>query len=186
MVDAQLGRQRRDHFDETTRDHGDGEPEPLQGAHEGPGSRRQPDRGPHLVEYRVGQPGEGRHPGVQTRREIQFATHRRLGHGGHLGLAAGMAGEQLDDLVLDQGAVDIHDDEAPTPAGQARGRDGDIDTGAGRGKRDLATQRPQIGAGDVELDRGDGVTGEAPDPVDVGAVPGEPVGEQGHMGRPQR
>ena len=46
------------------------------------------------------------------------------------GLAAGVGGEQLDDLVLDEGGVDVHDDQAPSAAGEAGGRARDVDSSA--------------------------------------------------------
>ena len=65
---------------------------------------------------------EGGDPLAQALGEVELAAHRALGDRGHLGLAAGVAGEQLDDLVLDEGGVDVHDDEPASAPGQARRR----------------------------------------------------------------
>ena len=59
---------------------------------------------------------------MQALGEVELAAHRRLGDGGDLrGSRPAWLGEQLDDLVLDQGGVDVHDDEAAPAPGQAAG-----------------------------------------------------------------
>ena len=99
----------------------------------------------------------------------------RSGDGGDLGLAAGMLGEELDDLVLDEGRVDVHDDQPAPAAGQPTGRDGDVRRRGTLASRRAARAGPvDVGAGDVELHRRDRVPGEPSDPVDVGAVSGDP------------
>ena len=45
-------------------------------------------------------------------------------------------------------------------------------------ERELAAQGGDVGAGDVELDRGDGVARQPADAVDVGAVGGDPGGDR--------
>ena len=95
-----------------------------------------------------------------------------------------MLGEQLDDLLLDEGRVDVHDDEAAAAAGQAGRGHGDVDADSvrpparGRARRS-ATSAP----GDVELDGRHGVARQPPDAVDVGAVVGDRRGDGGDVVR---
>ena len=100
--------------------------------------------------------------------------------------AAGVRGEHLDDLALDQRGVDVHHDQPHAAAEQVRGLDGDVDALAGGL---LDQRRPQpvgVGAGDVQVDRGDRVARHPLDPVDVGARVGDPAGDRGHRRRLER
>ena len=101
--------------------------------------------------------------------------HRGVGDPSDLLQAAGPLGEHLDDLALDQGGVDVHDDQ-PQPVTQQVGRlHGDVDLVAGRL---LGQQQPQpllVDTGDVQVDRGDGVARHPLDPVDVAADVGDPA-----------
>ena len=103
---------------------------------------------------RRGSPARQRHPLVQAGREVELAAHGPLGDRGDLlGAAPACVGEQLDDLVLDQGRVDVHDDEPAAAPGQAGGRDGDVDAVRGRGLGDSSRRRTSTSStGDVELD----------------------------------
>ena len=82
-------------------------------------------------------------------------------------------GEELDDLVLDEGGVHVHDDE-PAPAPRQPGR-GHRDVGA-HGVRDqgeVVAQVGDVGARDVELHGRHGVARQAADAVDVRPVLGD-------------
>ena len=65
MLDTQLLGQRPDHLDEPARDQTDGETEILQRGDERPRAGGEPDRLPHLVEDRRGQPAQRGDPLVQ-------------------------------------------------------------------------------------------------------------------------
>ena len=152
-------------------------PEPLQRAHQGARTGRQPYGGTHLVQDAHREPGEGGHPGAQALGEVEVATHGGRGHLGDLGLRAGVPGQQVDHLVLDQGGVHVHDHQPATAAGQSGRGDGDVDPANGRLECELGAQGRQVSARDVELDRGDRVSRQPPDPVDVGAVRRDPCGD---------
>ena len=85
----------------------------------------------HLVERRGVDALEQRDPRAQRLLEVELAAHRRLGDPGDLGLAAGVRGEHLDHLALDQGGVDVHHDQPHAAAQQVGGLDGDVDALAG-------------------------------------------------------
>ena len=59
--------------------------------------------------------------------EVELAAHRRLGHAGDLDLLAGVGGEHLDDLALDEGGVDVHHDQPDAAAVQGVALDGEVD-----------------------------------------------------------
>ena len=84
----------------------------------------------HLVHHRGVQPLQQRHARVQRLLEVQLAAHRGRRHLGDLVLAAGVRGEQLDDLVLDERRVDVHDDQALRPAVQPGRHDRHVDADA--------------------------------------------------------
>ena len=71
------------------------------------------------------------------------------------------AARQLDHFVLDQGRVDVHDDEASAAASRAGEGDRDVDPVHVGLQRELAPQRQHVGTGDVELHGRDGVAREA-------------------------
>ena len=91
----------------------------------------------------------------------------------------GVLGQQLDDLVLDERGVDVHDDEAAAAAGQPGRGDGDVGADLVRHHGQVLAQVADVGARDVELDGRDGVARQPPDAVDVGAV----LGDRGSDGR---
>ena len=171
MVDAELAGELADDLDEPAGDHGDHEAEPLEGADQGPGAGGEPNLGADLVEdASAGRPGEDGDALAQRLGEVELPAHRALGDRGDLCLAAGVGREQLDDLLLDQGRVDVHDDEAAPAPGQAGGRPPRCRRPARRPPARARGAARDVRAGDVELDGRDGVAGEPPDAVDVGAV----------------
>ena len=89
----------------------------------------------------------------------------------------GVRGDELDDLVLDEGGVDVHDDEPGTAPRQPGRGDRDVTPGLGRDEGEVAAQRRHVGAGDVELDRRHGPARQPADAVDVRAVPGDRPGD---------
>lgn len=135
--------------------------------------RRRPAR-------RGGRPARGGSPRSPARRAW------RPGDLGDLVQAAGVLGEQLDDLALDEGGVDVHDDQPLGAPVQAALLDGDVDLLLGGLDGEPGAQRVRVGAGDVHLDAGDGVLREPLDAVDVGAVGGDPAGDPGHGGGLER
>ena len=97
-----------------------------------------------------------------------------------------MRREQLDDLLLDEGRVDVEDDEAAATAGQAARCDRDVDALRRGDERELGAQGRHVGAGDVELDGRHGVARQPTDAVDVGAVVGDPGRDEGDGVRAER
>lgn len=126
------------------------------------GSVGGPD-GPHHVRHDAhGQPRERLDARVQRGGEVELTAHRPLRHLGDLGLAAGVGGEQLDDLLPDQRGVHVRHHEGRRRGGDRRRHREHVPPGARlRGRRPL-------------------VRGEAPAQQ---AVVGEPFGVVGHAGR---
>src|SRR5690606_17462566 len=129
------------------------------------------------------EPGEQRDPLAQGALEVELAAHGGLGDLGDLVEAAGVLGEQLDDLALDEGGVDVHDDEPLGAPVQAALLDGDVDLLLGGLGGQRGAERVGVGAGDVHLDAGDGILREPLDAVDVGAVRGDAARDARHRGR---
>ena len=186
VVDAELGRQHADDLDEAAAHQAHREAQAPQGAHEGARSGRQHHLFAHLVQHGCREAGERGHPGPQRLLEVELAGHGPGGHLGDLGLATAVGREQLDDLLLDEGRVDVEHHEPAAAPGQAAGRHGDVDPDRGRGQRELAAQRRHVGTRDVELDRRHGVARQPSDAVDVGAVLADAAGDQRHGIRPER
>ena len=59
--------------------------------------------------------------------EVQFTPHRGLGDLGDGCVRTGPGGQHLDDLALDQGGVDVEDDEPLGPPRQAVVLERDVD-----------------------------------------------------------
>ena len=91
------------------------------------------------------------------------------------GCVAAVGGQQLDDLALDQGRVDVHHDQPHRAAQQAGRLDRDVDALRGRLEREQGAEPVGVGAGDVQVDGGDRVARHPLDPVDVGAAVGDPA-----------
>ena len=112
MVDAQPLGQRHHDLLETSRD----DPHPaaacvqrlnelgraLSGAH----------LGQDLREDSLGDTGQRRHPLAQGGREVQLAAHRSGRDLGDQLVGSGALGDELDDLLLDEGGVHVHDQQA--------------------------------------------------------------------------
>jgi hypothetical protein len=116
---------------------------------------------------------------VQRLLEVQFSPHGGRRHLGDLVLAAGVRGEELDDLVLDERGVHVHDDEALGPPVQPRRDHRDIDAQGRRLGHQGGPQRLRLRTGHGELDGRHGVLGQPEDTVDVAAGPGDPGGDRG-------
>src|SRR5690606_32095795 len=129
---------------------------------------------------------EQRDPAAQRLLEVEFAAHRLGGDPGDLVGAAGVLGEQLDDLALDQRGVDVHHDQVLGAALQAGGLQGDVDLLGGRLGGEVAAEPLRVGAGDLQLDGGDRVAGQPLDPLDVGAGAGDRGGDRAQRARAQR
>ena len=109
-----------------------------------------------------------------------------VGDPGDLLLAAGARGEHLDHLALDQGGVDVHHDQPHAAAQQVRGLHGDVDPLVRRLAGEDLAKLLRVGAGDVQVDRGDRVPRHPLDPVDVRTGVGDPTGDRGDRGGLQR
>ena len=75
---------------------------PLGGAH----------LGEDLGEDLLGDPGQRRHPLAQGGREVQLPAHRPGRDLGNQLTGSGALGDELDDLLLDEGGVHVHDQQA--------------------------------------------------------------------------
>lgn len=80
----------------------------VQGGAELDRTMRQADRRPHFVEHAFRQALEKGDSCAQGSDEVEFSAHRCFGDCPHLGLDAGMRGDEFDDFLLDNGAVDVH------------------------------------------------------------------------------
>ena len=94
--------------------------------------------------------------------------------------AAGVLGQHLDHLALDEGRVDVQHDQPLGPPVQAGPLDGDVDAQRRGGQREPGPQLGRGCAGDLHLHRRDGVVGDPHDPVDVGPAAGDAPGQPGH------
>ena len=129
---------------------------------------------------------EERDPRAERLLEVELAAHRPLGDLRDLGLAAGVRGDHLDDLALDQRGVDVHHDEPHAAAQQVGGLDRDVDALPGGLGGQLRAQRVGSRARDVQVQRGDRVARHPLDAVDVGAGIGDATGHRGHRGSGER
>ncbi len=86
------------------------------------------------------QPGEDRHPGMQALGEVELAAHGGFGHGSHLLPLARVRGQEFDDFLLDQGGVNVHDQQLPAGRPQAGRHQCGVD--AGDGASATARRRP--------------------------------------------
>ena len=162
--------------------------ETLQGADQGAGAG-----GEHALRWRTSSTASAGRPASSATRcrsdslEVEFARHGLLGHPGDLGALPGPLGQQLDDLGLDEGGVDVHDHQPLGPAVEAGGLDGDVEIADGGLGHQLPPEPGRIvGARQVELQAGDGIARQPGDAVDVGAAAGDAGGDGGHGRRPER
>ena len=147
---------------------------------------RQPDPGADPVDRGLVEPGEQPDALAQRTLEVQLAGHRPRGRRRHLGPAARLVGEQLDDLVHDQRRVDVHDDEPLGAAFQPVDLHGDVDPLGLRHLAELAPHGLDVAGDDDEVVRGDRVGGQPDDPVDVAAGGGDRLGHRGQRRRGER
>ena len=185
MVDLQLRGQRADDLDEPAGDHTDRVTQPADGAHERRRAGREAHLVAHLRQHRLGQPGERLDPLVHALGEVDLAAHGPLRDRGDLHLPAGVTRQQLDDLVLDERAVDVHHQQAASAAGETARSDGDVDAEFGGVEGQSAPQRGHVGTGDIEFERGHRSAGKAADAVDVRARPGDLAGDVRDRLRPE-
>ncbi len=186
VVDAELLGERVDDGGEATGHHGDAEAEAREGADEGARTWRQSHRLAHLRQRRLGHAGQQRDPGVQRLREVELTAHRALGHLAHLGLAAGVRGDQLDHLVLDERRVDVHHHEVCAAAAEAASLHRDVHAERCRLRSQGLAQLLLVGARDRQLDRGHRVRRGAHDAVDVAPERGDASRDARQRGRQQR
>ena len=179
-VHLQLVRQRVDDLAEAAGHDAAVISQAAQRAQRGACPRRQLDLLPDLVEHLGRQPGQRRDPSVQRLCEVQFAAHGRLGDLGDRRVRADPVGQHLDDLALDQGGVDVKDDEPLGPSRQAVILERDIDA---FGDGDLRQRFLQLSVGrarphrDPQLQTRYGIVGDAADEVDVDAERGDLAGD---------
>ena len=186
VVDAQLGGQRVDDLRETAADDPAPVAEPLERPDQGPGPRGQPQLVPDVGEHVFAEPGQQRHPLPQGRLEVQLTAHGRRGDLRHLRGAPGPPGEQIDDLILDEGRIDVHHDQPHGPPPQATLLYRHIHLLLGRLAGQFGAQRGRVGAGHFHLDARHRALREPGDPVDVGPVRGDTAGDGGDGAGRQR
>ena len=178
-VDAEVGGDPVGDLREAAGDDGEPVAEPLQRADEGAGTRGEGQRAYTRSSAPASRPASSATRSRSDCLEVQLAAHRGLGDALHLLQAAGVRREHLDDLALHERRVDIHHDQAHAAPEQGRRLHGDVD-GLCRGL--LGERHPElvgVGAGDVQLDGGDGVARHALDAVDVRAGVGDAAGDRG-------
>ena len=83
--------------------------------------------GVHLVERRGRHARQQRDALTQGLLEVELPAHGRLGDPGDLCLLAGVRGDHLDDLALDQGGVDVHHDQPDAAPVQGVALHGEVD-----------------------------------------------------------
>ncbi len=140
----------------------------------------------HLLEGGRVDALEQRDPVAERLLEVQLAGHGRGGDALDLRELAGVLGEHLDDLALDQRRVHVEHDQAHPAPHQVGRLDGDVDALDGGLGGEQGAEPLGVGAGDVQVDRRDGVAGHPLDAVDVGAAVGDPTGDRGHVAGPER
>ena len=183
VVDAQLGRQMVGDRREPARHDGGAVAEAAQGADEGAGPGGEADPAVEPVEHGGVEALQGGHPGGQRLGEVELAGHGPLGDGRHLIAGAGLVGQQLDGLVLDEGGVDVEHHQPVGPAAQPLVVDGHVARQVvGPGQQGGLDAGP-VGPADRQLVGHHRVTGQADDPVDVAAVGGHHGGDGAELGR---
>ena len=188
-VHLQLVRERVDDLTEAARHDAAVISQAPQRAQGGACPGRQLDLLPDLLEHFGGQPRQRRHPSVQRLCEVQFASHGRLGDLGDRRVRADPVGQHLDDLALDQGGVDVKDDEPLGPSRQAVILERDIDA---LGDGDLRQRFLQLSVDrarrhrDPQLQTRYGIVGDAADEVDVDAERGDLAGHHAERLRSDR
>ena len=91
-----------------------------------------------------------------------------------------MRGQHLDHFALDQGGVDVHDDQALGTTVKAGRLNRDVVADAGRLGGQPLSEHQLVGPGHVELDGCHGVGGEPLDVLDVAATLGDGPGNARH------
>ena len=102
--------------------------------------------GPYGIDDVGRQSGEDRHPGMQALGEVELAAHGRFGDRSDLLLLPGVGSQQLDDLLLDQRGINIHDQELAGRLPEGGGDNGRVHPGEAGGRRSMA-QCGDLGSG---------------------------------------
>ena len=143
--------------------------------------------GADLLEDALVQPGQDAHALAQRLGEVQLPPHRSLGD---LGDLLGSRRTCAASSSMTSCWIRVESTSMTTRRRPRRSRP-PAETAmstpcAAASQCELAAQPEDVGAGDVELDGGDGVAGQPPDAVDVGAVRGDPGGHRGDRAGDQR
>ena len=186
VVDPELGHEPSDDLGEPAAHERDLIAEPLQRPDQRARAGGEHDLAAYDFQCGLGQPLEESDAASQRRTEVQLAVHGGLRDRRDLGQAAGLLGQHLDDLTLDEGRVDVHDDQPLGAAVQAGRLDGDVDRLRGCFLCQRGAQLARVRSGDLELDAGDRIAREPHDAVDVRAELGDPAGQRGDDVRSQR
>ena len=117
VVQAQAPRQGHHDLLEAAGDHPHAAAAGVQRPDELDGARRGAHLVQHLSEDRLRHPPQGGDTLAQRVGEVELAAHRPGGDGGHPLARAGALGDELDDLLLDERGVGVHDQQ---PGAQPR------------------------------------------------------------------
>ena len=129
VVEAEVGGQGVGDLGEAAGDDGDLVVEPLEGADQGAGARGEdgrpagPRRRPRRAGRRAGPPGCGATASKSSSPLMAASVTRATS-----APCAGLLGQQLDDLALDEGRVDVHHHQPLGPPVEAGGLDGDVES----------------------------------------------------------
>ena len=89
----------------------------MRRGHELAGARREAHPLVHAVEHGDGEPGEESHALGERLPEVGIAAHGARGDAGDALADARLIAQQVDDLLVEERGVDIHDDEPRVHAG---------------------------------------------------------------------
>ena len=184
-IDLELFGQRCNHLGESARDEAHAKAQSPERATQGAGARRQANALRRDSECVHTESGEQGHPPSEGLSEIDLTAHGALGDRGNLLEYPILGGEKVDDLVLDESQIDVHDDEPLTPAVKAGMLDRDIHS---ERCSDLGQLPPQIGdvlARALEDDGRNRIRGNPADAIDVPSTPGHTTGQFRDGGRRQ-
>ena len=177
VVDAEVGGEAVGDLAEAARHDREAVAQPAQRANHRADAGGEHDRLVHLVEHLRVEALEPGHAVAQRGLEVEIATHGGVRHGRHLRLQAGVGGEQVDDLALDQRGVDVEHDQAHAVAAEVGRLDRDVEA-LDRGlDREHRAERLGVGSGHMEVDRRHRVSRHPLDAVDVRAGVGDAAGD---------
>ena len=178
---AELLGQWPDDLGESAGDQGQAVAQRVEGPAQGASTGGHPDGMANGRQGRDRSTGKRRHPVTQGLGEVQLAGHGPARDVGDGCLAPRFSGQQVDHLVLDQGGIHIHDDQAGALPDDVRGLHSHIHADLRRyGPEGLFQDRCRHST-DRDLDGRDRVLRCADYPLDVAATVGDFAGDPAHI-----